>query len=370
MSCIGNTIFPEGGTEMLTNKTIYIVTTGATKVKSVSMLLNQFKQEKANCVLIPTSMSCSMMDWDSINGFNIRKDYAGEDSENLPEEDIVVVAPCTFNSFSKIAHGIADNYPMSILHAAIGKNKHVVIAPAMNYWYFNHPLTKENLSKISSYDNVSIVYPEFIYSSDGKLEKITMAPWEKIFDNVCHKYEKIRYIDRKILFNGSSLVEKYFSEFSLTGVHLQENHYANSTAGFMAMRIPEGILITCSGSLVGSLSRDDITIIHGWDNHEVLWSGTSRPSSETPLVLEMFEAFPYKTVIVHGHCRDVTYSPKTLKYNSLGYLKYGEWNELYKIKPVLEAYGKGIMKLHGEVIMANNFKEALNMYFDMYKETQ
>jgi len=359
---------------MFANKTIYIITTGAKRVKSVSMLSSLFKQEKANCILIPTSASCSMIDWDSVDGLCVKRDYDSEDGdtkcENLPEEDIVVVAPCTFNSFSKIAHGIADNYPMSVLHAAIGKSKHVVIAPAMNYWYFNHPVTKENIAKISSFENVSIVYPEFIYLNDCNLEKITMAPWEKIFDTVCHKYKKIRFHDKKILFDQSSLVDKYFSEFYLTGIHLQENHYANSTAGFMAMRIPEGVLITCSGSSVGNLSRDDITVVHTWDNHIISWSGVSRPSSETPLVIEMFEAFPDKSVIVHGHCRDITYSPKTLRYNSLSYLKYGEWNELYKIKPVLEVYGKGIMKLHGEVVMANNFNEALSMYLEMYKETQ
>ena len=87
------------------------------------------------------------------------------------------------------------------------------------------------------------------------------------------------------------------------------------------------------------------------------------------MVLELFENFPNKNVVVHGHCKDITYSNKTLKYNSSEYLRYGEWGELYKIKPVIAEYQKGIMKLHGEIILADTFDEALLMYSDMYHET-
>lgn len=352
---------------MFTGKTVYVITTGATKSKSVSILLDSLRGENANCILIPTPMCCSMMDWDSVEGYQVKKGY--DDNGKLPEEDIVIVAPCTFNSFSKIANGIADNYAMSILHAAIGKGKHVIIAPAMDYWYFNHPVVKENFAKINSFNNVSIVYPEFIYNDGGELEKITMAPWGKILDNICHKYTKIRYSDKRIESDISGIIEEHFPEFYITGQYLQENHYSNGAAGFIAKRINEGVLITSSGSSLGNLSREDITIIHNWKDRVVSWSGYARPSSETPLVVEILEAFPNMDVIVHGHCKDITYNPKTLKYNSVEYLRYGEWSELYKIKPMLETYQKGIMKLHGEIILAGDFKEALNIYLDTYKET-
>ena len=167
----------------------------------------------------------------------------------------------------------------------------------------------------------------------------------------------------------TDIITKHFPEFFTVGKFLQENQYTNGVAGFIAKKIPEGVLITSTGSAVGALKRENLTLILDWKDHTVSWAGNEKPSSETPLVLELFENFQNKTVIVHGHCKDITYSDKTLKYNSSEYLRYGDWGELYKIKPVIDKYQKGIMKLHGEIILADTFDEALSMYFDMYQET-
>lgn len=356
---------------MLEGKVIYVVTTGATKSKNVKNLLDNLKSEGAICIVMPTEMSCSIMDLSVLDDYRIKKDFTFEHSTNedrIPEEDIVIVAPCTFNTFSKIANGIADNYPLSIIHEAIGNGKHIVIAPSMNKGYFMHPVMKENFNKILSFGNTSIVYPEFVYDESGNLEKITMAPWEKILDTVCRKFAKIRYREEKIDSNIEKIVEPYYPEFYKTGKYIQENQYSNGVAGFIAKRITDGILITSTGSSLGNLSLQHLTLIHSWQNHLIKWSGANMPSSETPLVLEIFDAFPNANVIVHGHCNDITYSPKMIKYCSKEYLKYGCWNELYKIKPLLDTYQCAIMKLHGEIILSNTFDNALTKYLEMYNQ--
>ncbi len=358
---------------MLKGKVVYVVTTGANKSKDVKILLDYLKAEGAICILMPTATSCSIMDLRTVENYQIKRDYtfnrADSTNERIPEEDVVVVAPCTFNTFSKIANGIADTYPLSIIHSAIGYGKYIVIAPSMNQGYFNHPITKENFAKINSFGNVSIVYPEYIYKEDGTLDRITMAPWEKILDTICHRYTKIRYSDKRVEYDMTDIIAEYFPEFFTVGKFLQDNQYTNGVAGFIAKRIKEGILITATGSSVGALKRENLTLILDWKDHIVSWAGQYRPSSETPLVLELFENFPNKNVIIHGHCKDITYSNKTLKYNSSEYLRYGEWGELYKIKPIIERYQKGIMKLHGEIIISETFGDALSKYCDMYQET-
>jgi phosphopantothenoylcysteine synthetase/decarboxylase len=202
---------------MLEGKVIYVVTTGANKSKDVKILLDYLKAEGARCILMPTATSCSIMDLKNVDDYQIRKDYtfnrADSINERVPEEDIIVVAPCTFNTFSKIANGIADNYPLSIIHAAIGYGKYIVIAPSMNQGYFNHPITKGNFAKINSFGNVSIVYPEYIYKDDGTLDRITMAPWGKILDTVCHKYTKIRYTDKKVNYDMTDIINEHFPDF-------------------------------------------------------------------------------------------------------------------------------------------------------------
>ncbi|MDD4761921.1 MAG: flavoprotein [Candidatus Pacebacteria bacterium] len=351
---------------MLQGKIVYVIVTGATKAKSVMILLDMLKNDGAKPILISTPAAISMVDWDSICcDVLVRRE---SDDNKIPEEDIVIVAPCTFNTFSKIACGIADNYPMSILHAAIGKGKHVVIAPAMGIQYWNHPLTPDVRKTILSF-GAEIVWPEYVYSTDGKLEKITMAPWEKIFDSVCHRYQKIRYQNRQTEIDISDIVNANYPEFSVIGKKMQEDHYTNASAGFLAKRVQDGILVTRSGSLVGNLLRNNLTLISDWGQQIVSWSGNGLPSSETPLILEIFNAFPDANVIIHGHCRDITFSPKMIKYHSSEYLRYGQWGDLFKIMPILERYQCGIMKLHGEIILAENFNEALDHYAKMYEET-
>lgn len=351
---------------MLQDKIVYVVVTGATKAKSVMILLDMLKGDGAQPILIPTPAAIPMIDWNHIcRDVVVRRE---SDDNKILEEDIVIVAPCTFNTFSKIAYGIADNYPMSILHAAIGKGKHIVVAPAMGAQYWNHPITPVVREIVSSF-GLEIVWPEYVYSANGKLEKITMAPWEKIFDNVCHRYQKIRYQDKQIKADISALVNTNYPEFSIIGKKMQEDHYTNASAGFLAKRVQNGILTTRSGSLVGNLSHNDLTLISDCGEQIVSWSGNGKPSSETPLILEIFNAFPDANVIIHGHCHDITYSSKMIKYHSSEYLRYGQWGGLFKIAPVLKQYECGIMKLHGEIILARDFDEALARYAKMYEET-
>jgi len=356
---------------MLSGKIVYVVVTGATKAKSVEMLLRGLESEGAECILMPTDNGRTMLDLNSIKHQWMK--YNGivynSQTEEIPEEDIVVVAPCTFDTFSKIVHGIADNYPTSIIHAAIGKRKPVVIALAMNSFYFEHPLTLEHISKVSSFQNVSVIWPESVYLNNGQLEKVTMAPWEKICDTICNSCSKVRYEEYCSGNDISSISDKYFPEFSIIGSELQENHYLNGSAGFLAKRIPEGLLVTSTGSLVGNLSRADLSLINSWDSNVIHWSGVKPPSSETPLIVELFNSFPEIGAIIHGHCRSITYSPKSICYHSSEYLKYGEWGELFKILPVLKEHKFGVMKLHGEIILAQDFKDGVSQYQHLYDKT-
>jgi len=351
---------------MLKGKVVYVILTGATKAEGAMILLDMLKSDGAKPILMATPAAIPMVNWNTIcRDITIRRE---SDENKIPEEDIVIVAPCTFNTFSKIASGIADNYPMSILQAAIGKGKHVVVAPAMGSQYWNHPIMPRTRDIVSNF-GVEIVWPEHIYSLTGELEKITMAPWEKIFDNVCHRYQKIRYKNKRTEQYIDGVVDANYPEFSVIGRELQADHYINAVTGFLAKRIQNGILITRTGSLLGNLSRNDLTLVSDWERRVVSWAGNGMPSSETPLILEIFSTFPDTNVIVHGHCRDITYSSKMVRYHSSEYLRYGQWGDIFKIVPTLNEYRSGIMKLHGEIILASNFNEALDRYAKMYEET-
>lgn len=69
--------------------------------------------------------------------------------------DLMLVAPATANSLSKMASGESDNFMMAVYLSA---KCPVYIAPAMDLDMYKHPTTKENLEKLVSFGNV-IIYP-------------------------------------------------------------------------------------------------------------------------------------------------------------------------------------------------------------------
>jgi len=64
--------------------------------------------------------------------------------------DLVLVAPATANTLSKIAHAIDDTPVTSVVSVALGLGKPVVMVPAMHASMYSHKLLQENLSRLRS----------------------------------------------------------------------------------------------------------------------------------------------------------------------------------------------------------------------------
>ncbi len=60
--------------------------------------------------------------------------------------DLLVIAPCTANTISKLAHGLADNL---LTITAMATRSSILIAPAMDAGMFEHPATQENINILS-----------------------------------------------------------------------------------------------------------------------------------------------------------------------------------------------------------------------------
>jgi flavoprotein len=46
---------------------------------------------------------------------------------------LVLLAPCSFNSLNKLAHGIADNLALSVVAEAIGRSTPVIVRPVVEH---------------------------------------------------------------------------------------------------------------------------------------------------------------------------------------------------------------------------------------------
>ncbi|KAI8971183.1 flavoprotein [Trametes punicea] len=72
--------------------------------------------------------------------------------------DIVLVAPCTANTLSKIANGLCDNLATSLLRA-LAPTTPTYVFPAMNTLMYQHPLTEGHLRTVREVIGYNVVGP-------------------------------------------------------------------------------------------------------------------------------------------------------------------------------------------------------------------
>ena len=70
--------------------------------------------------------------------------------------DVILVAPATANTISKLSYGSSDDLASTVMLAS---DKKIFLTPAMNVRMWEHPLTKENLNKLKKI-GYKIIGPE------------------------------------------------------------------------------------------------------------------------------------------------------------------------------------------------------------------
>jgi len=70
--------------------------------------------------------------------------------EHSKKADLVLVAPATANTISKIACGIDDTTVTSVVSTAFGSDTPIFIVPAMHESMYNHPILTENIKQLKA----------------------------------------------------------------------------------------------------------------------------------------------------------------------------------------------------------------------------
>ena len=206
---------------MLSGKTVLVGITGGIAAYKICELIRMYKRANANVRVVCTPNAFNFVtrltlqtlskNEVAVEEFNV-KNYNPEHISFADEADIMVIAPATANTISKIATGICDNLLTSI---ACAFTKPVIIAPAMNCNMWENPLIQENLNKLQC----TILEPESgylacAYSGKGRLCKI-----EKIFDKTVELLTYKPLTGKKIVITSGGTIEdidpvRYISNYS------------------------------------------------------------------------------------------------------------------------------------------------------------
>jgi len=94
--------------------------------------------------------------------------------------DVLLVAPATANTISKLSTGSSDDLASTVILAS---DKNIFLAPAMNVRMWEHPSTKQNLNKLKSY-GYKIIGPEIGDMACGEFGEGKMTEPKDIFQTI------------------------------------------------------------------------------------------------------------------------------------------------------------------------------------------
>ena len=172
---------------MLSGKNILIGISGGIAAYKICELIRMFKRQNANVRVICTPNALNFVTKLTLQNLSQNEvgiqefdvaDFKPEHISYADEADIMIIAPATANTISKIAAGICDNLLTSIVCAF---KKPVIIAPAMNCNMWDNPVIQENLKKLSTL-GYKILEPESGFLACGYEGKGRLCSLEKIFD--------------------------------------------------------------------------------------------------------------------------------------------------------------------------------------------
>src|SRR5205085_2371302 len=134
----------------------------------------------ATVIVLPTpnaSRVVALRDLADVEVVQVVESYFDLAIRPRPPRGVVLFAPCSFNSLNKLAHGIADNLPLSVVAEAIGRKTPVIVGPSLNQPLLDHPMAQASLKTLPAW-GVTIVPP--VDEGDGP----RLAPTEVLLDAV------------------------------------------------------------------------------------------------------------------------------------------------------------------------------------------
>jgi ribulose-5-phosphate 4-epimerase/fuculose-1-phosphate aldolase/3-polyprenyl-4-hydroxybenzoate decarboxylase len=348
-------------------KVIYVIVSAAAKIRLLKQLLEGLTETGARVIVVATPnayVALNELKLIESKSISIEKErtlkiHAKNSDTAQPSADAVIVAPASFNTVSKIALGIADNYALTIIATSISKNIPVILAPSYDTLW-NHPLNNAYLETLKGW-GVNVILPDF------EQGHITMAPAQKIVDSFRARFIKVKFNATKLKYTKTlqSTLERarnhYIDEFSRIGIQCEKDGINSGVNGCLSIRWEDWILITTTGSHLSSLKPEDLSlvpIIRSFKNKAIYWYGDKMPSSETPLHLSLYGELSTIKAVAHTHCSAITYNPDYSTIKTENYIPYGEFENSKDLIDLIKTNGFGIMRLHGEVAAALSMDEA------------
>ena len=181
----------------LENKKILLVICGGIAAYKSLELIRLFKKMGASVKTVLTKNAQKFVTPLSITSLSQDKVYydlfsyqneAEMDHISLSRwADLILIAPITANTISKLSYGLADDLATTLILAS---NKKVFLAPAMNVRMWKHPSNKKNVNKLLDYGYI-FIGPEIGDMACGEYGEGKMTEPENIINIIIKYFENL-----------------------------------------------------------------------------------------------------------------------------------------------------------------------------------
>ncbi|MGC9553859.1 MAG: bifunctional phosphopantothenoylcysteine decarboxylase/phosphopantothenate--cysteine ligase CoaBC [Thermoplasmatota archaeon] len=195
--------------DKLRGKTVVLGVTGSIAAVESVKLARELTRHGARVIPVMSTAACRILHPDALwfaTGTKPVTDLTGDvehvrhcgQREN--QADMLLVAPCTANTLSKIALGIDDTPVTTMATTAVGSGLPVLLVPAMHAAMYDNPFVRDNLQRCRE-QGIHLAEPR---RAEGKAK---MPEMEDVVARVLRLLGKNDWAEKRVLVVGGATAE-------------------------------------------------------------------------------------------------------------------------------------------------------------------